>query len=533
MKKILFISLAIVLALSVGLIGCEGEGPEPETPTDLRVISTVEPSTVGFPLDNREAQNFYTHPGCEALVKPAEDYWTSGDLVWILATSATPANNATEWTIELRTGVEFHDGSAWNASVCEFNIELVNEFDRRSTFDGATVDILGEHTIKLTFPDPYPTFLYDIFDSLYPISQAAFEANVPDPEAGSDADISWFADHCVGTGPFELESAVLDSVYTWVPFDNYWGDAALLDSIVVSVIPNATTAAALMVAGDADLYVHADPEAVETLTSMGGFESRTNNELSKYGVFPSAENVGSTIYNNLGIRQALQHAIDRVAIAAALSASGVDYDPAYQLPMAWDTDGYDPDWGEDDEPYDPDAAIALLEAHFGAGAGLDGEYFATTCYHEGEGIENTVALLVQDYLAAVNITMDIVVTSTRSMKTDDGWGADNLMLSNYSWSPLPVSSTLNWFNYGHDRMMVDTIMTPAMEAIYDDLVVTYDVSTLSDLHGDMMQETRDEALGVFITNEVYASVFVDNLDTHWMLPYDRYWFCNQDVFTGP
>ena len=35
MKKILFISLAVVFALSVGLIGCEGEGPEPDVWDDV------------------------------------------------------------------------------------------------------------------------------------------------------------------------------------------------------------------------------------------------------------------------------------------------------------------------------------------------------------------------------------------------------------------------------------------------------------------------------------------------------------------
>jgi len=38
LKTILFISLAVVLALSVGLIGCEGEGPGPEGPTPSETI---------------------------------------------------------------------------------------------------------------------------------------------------------------------------------------------------------------------------------------------------------------------------------------------------------------------------------------------------------------------------------------------------------------------------------------------------------------------------------------------------------------
>ena len=45
MKKILFISLAVVLALSIGLIGCEGEGEEPGPPTDKVYLFAARPLT--------------------------------------------------------------------------------------------------------------------------------------------------------------------------------------------------------------------------------------------------------------------------------------------------------------------------------------------------------------------------------------------------------------------------------------------------------------------------------------------------------
>ena len=47
MKKILFISLAVVLALSVGLIGCEGEGPAPDV-WDSEIELTLHPTISQF-----------------------------------------------------------------------------------------------------------------------------------------------------------------------------------------------------------------------------------------------------------------------------------------------------------------------------------------------------------------------------------------------------------------------------------------------------------------------------------------------------
>ena len=48
MKKILFISLAVVLALSVGLIGCEGETPPEEDVWDSEITLTLHPTISQF-----------------------------------------------------------------------------------------------------------------------------------------------------------------------------------------------------------------------------------------------------------------------------------------------------------------------------------------------------------------------------------------------------------------------------------------------------------------------------------------------------
>ncbi|UCD22796.1 MAG: hypothetical protein JSW22_04055 [Chloroflexota bacterium] len=48
MKKILFISLAVVLALTFGLIGCEGEGPPPPEDWDYEIELTLHPTISQF-----------------------------------------------------------------------------------------------------------------------------------------------------------------------------------------------------------------------------------------------------------------------------------------------------------------------------------------------------------------------------------------------------------------------------------------------------------------------------------------------------
>ncbi|UCD21287.1 MAG: ABC transporter substrate-binding protein, partial [Chloroflexota bacterium] len=72
MKKILFISLAVVLALSMGLIGCEGEGPGPE---DTRL-----PITIGIAGPMGQAQGQHHMYGAELAAGEinGDDFTTDG-----------------------------------------------------------------------------------------------------------------------------------------------------------------------------------------------------------------------------------------------------------------------------------------------------------------------------------------------------------------------------------------------------------------------------------------------------------------------
>lgn len=75
MKKVLFISLAVIFALSVGLIGCEGEGPDVGDPVELTVLIRTE--------DERQDIGDYTANQLEALgFTVTRQYGTSPELAW-------------------------------------------------------------------------------------------------------------------------------------------------------------------------------------------------------------------------------------------------------------------------------------------------------------------------------------------------------------------------------------------------------------------------------------------------------------------
>ncbi len=80
----------------------------------------------------------------------------------MLAESFTESSDRKSWTLKIRSGVKFHDGTALDAEAVKFNMER----HRKSRVTGQSmaliksVDIVDPRTIRLTLDKPYGSLPY-------------------------------------------------------------------------------------------------------------------------------------------------------------------------------------------------------------------------------------------------------------------------------------------------------------------------------------------------------------------------------------
>ena len=293
-----------------------------------------------------------------------------------LATSWEATEDGLEWTFSLQEGVTFHDGTPFNADAVVFNFErwwdtdnpynlgadqfgywdyMFQGFKGETLDDGSPKSVLGgiekvdDMTVKLILTRPNASLLNTLtMENFRFASPTAIE---------EQGDIYATAEGlAVGTGPFKVDEWVKEDHLTLARNDDYWGELPTLDKIVYRVIPDTTAAFLALQAGDIDMQsmwaVASDDIAVA--------ESDPNLKVA----YNPAFNVGYLGFNhgkewlqNLNVRMAIAHAIDKQAIVDALYAGDAVTASQFQPQALW---GYNNDIV--DYPYDPELAAEFLQA---------------------------------------------------------------------------------------------------------------------------------------------------------------------------
>ncbi len=195
----------------------------------------------------------------------------STELIPSLATSWSSNDDATVWEFELRQGVNFHDGTPFNAEAVKFNIDRLNyadsPFGNRAegktfvmwddTFGGtidsgdnlvADVEVVDEYTVRMTLTKPAP-FLPALWAAVY----FQFGSPTAIETAGIDYGTANFG--AVGTGPFKYVEWVEGERLVLERNDDYWGGPAGVESVVFRGIAEPTARLAELQAGTIDVAV--------------------------------------------------------------------------------------------------------------------------------------------------------------------------------------------------------------------------------------------------------------------------------------
>lgn len=263
-------------------------------------IEGLDPAGIRSPHENFLAWNIFNSlvayvPGsAEVAPQLAEDYKVSEDGKLL--------------TFYLRKGVQFHKGyGELTSEDVKFSFERIMDPETKSRYrtDFAAVDRIetpDQYTVEIYLKEPQPSFIPGAltFRPGWIVSKKAVE------ELGDK-----FALNPIGTGPFVFDHYINGTEGVLKANPDYWEGRPKLDEVVFIPILKDDVAEIAVKNGDIALAHVRDPEVY---TRMKADSAIKVEEAVSTGIWNLYMNMSKGVMQDLRVRQAVAHAIDRDAL---------------------------------------------------------------------------------------------------------------------------------------------------------------------------------------------------------------------------
>ena len=232
-----------------------------------------------------------------------------------LAESASPVEGTNSWQVTLRQGVMYHDGSEMTADdmIAAFEAQLADPIISLAvapSFPAENrVERIDDYTVQYNLLRQTAHFPLALTSQLGMIPPASYIA-----AAAEDPTMDQMP---IGQGPFKIVSRTQDDKTVVERNEDYWrgADVAYLDSIEFLPITDTTIAAERVAAGDVDLVVTSNPDAILTLRDAAGVSTIENVYSSENDIMM---NTRAAPFDDIRVRQALTYATDREGFASLI-----------------------------------------------------------------------------------------------------------------------------------------------------------------------------------------------------------------------
>ena len=260
-----------------------------------------------------------------------------------LAESYTVSPDGKTYTLKVRQGVKFHDGSTMTVDDVVFSLNRIRDTSLASYVgwmlaNVADVKAPDASTVVVTMSQPDALVEYALAaTSAHVVSKKFVEANgdkYGTPAVGS-----------IGTGPFKFVEWQSGDHQKLARFDDYWDKTAgpYLDEITIKIIPEPTTRVAGLQTGDIDYIINNIPsDQYATVQAIPDVEMTFTD--SYYGEWITF-NTQKAPFDNVKARQAMNYAFDKKAVRELYY--GADAEPTKATlvnPSLWPTLGDTAPW---------------------------------------------------------------------------------------------------------------------------------------------------------------------------------------------
>ncbi|HBH75306.1 MAG TPA: hypothetical protein DDY35_02475 [Acidimicrobiaceae bacterium] len=251
----------------------------------------------------------------QSIFDPLFSIDENGDWFPFLAESSSPVEGTNAWQVTLRQGVMYHDGSEMTAD------------DMIAAFEAQLADPIISLAVAPSFPaenrveriDDY-TVQYNLLRKTahFPLALSSQLGMVPPASYIAAAAADPTMDQMpIGQGAFKIVSRTQDDKTVVERNEDYWrgADVAYLDRIEFLPITDTTIAAERVAAGDVDLVVTSNPDAILTLRDAAGVSTIENVYSSENDIMM---NTRAAPFDDIRVRQALTYATDREGYASLI-----------------------------------------------------------------------------------------------------------------------------------------------------------------------------------------------------------------------
>lgn len=471
MRKWKFGALSLVLLMSVVLSACASSGSGGSGKTlvigrggdsvalDASIVTDGESSKVA-------------HQITETLLKYKEG---TTEVEPGLAESYEVAPDGLKYTFKLRKDVKFHDETDFNAEAVVFNFMRWHDpsspykfgkeddfYYYTSMFGPAENRVIKEikavdtHTVEFILNKPQAPFLQNIAMTFFGIGS---------PKAIQEKKEK-YKEAPVGTGPYKfVEWKRKDSITLEANKDYYVKGLPKMEKLIIRSIPDNSARLNELKSGAIDLMEDVNPSDATVVEGDANLQKILR---PSFNVGYLGFNLKKEPFNNVKVRQALNHAVDKQALIKAFY-SGLAI-PAVN-PMPPSLLGYNDKI--QDYPYDLEKAKALMaEAGYPNGYDKEVVFYAMPVSRPYMPDAKKVAEILQAEFAKIGIKTRIespewavYLDDTKVGEKDDiymlGWTGDNGDPDNFLYTLLDKDTigSNNYSFYANEEL--HTILTRA------------------------------------------------------------------------
>lgn len=289
--------------------GASGAAGGPKKGGSITVAIEGEPASMDPAFDYDFVSGLAVSSVTEGLLKFCEN---DTKLCPNLAESYTVSADGKTYTLKMRQGVKFHDGSTMTVDDVVFSLNRIRNPELASYVgwmlaNVADVQAPDAGTVVITMTQPDALLEYALAaTSAHVVNKKFVEANgdkYGTPDVGS-----------IGTGPFKFVEWKSGDHQKIARFDDYWDKSAgpYLDDVTIKIIAEPSTRVAGLQTGDIDYIINNIPsDQYDTVKGLPDVDLTFTD--SYYGEWITF-NTQKAPFDNVKARQAMNYAFNKKAV---------------------------------------------------------------------------------------------------------------------------------------------------------------------------------------------------------------------------